>query len=69
MNSLTEDGLTKFSLPCLFGRRRECGEQLHEYLDNHFIHGFCGRDLGIDLEAIEEVPNRFEQISQGTVVI
>jgi len=68
-NSFTDDGLTKFSLFCLFGRRRECGEQLYENLDNHFIHGFCGRDLGIDLEAIEEVPNRFEQISQGTVVI
>ena len=26
-------------------------------------------DLGIDLQAIEEVPNRLEQISQGTVVI
>jgi hypothetical protein len=69
INSLTDDGLTKFSLLCLFGRRRECGEQLHENLDNHHIHGFCGRDLGIDLEAIEEVPNRFEQIGQCTVVI
>ena len=54
---LTSDRLTKFSLPCLFGRQRECGEQLNEYLDNHLIHGFCGRDLGIDLEAIEEVSN------------
>jgi hypothetical protein len=26
INSLTGDGLTKFSLLCLFGRRRECGE-------------------------------------------
>jgi hypothetical protein len=69
INSLTDDGLTKFSLLCLFGRQRECGEQLHEYLDNHLIHGFCGRDLGIDLEAIEEMSNRLEQIGQGTVVI
>ncbi len=69
INSLTDDGLTKFSLPYLFGRQRECGEQLHENLDNHFIHGFCGRDLGIDLEAIEEMSNRLEQIGQGTVVI
>ncbi len=69
INSLTDDGLTKFSLLYLFGRQRECGEQLHEDLDNHFIHGFCGRDLGIDLEAIEEVPNRLEQIGQCTVVI
>src|SRR6266576_3719244 len=51
------DGLTKFSLLYLFGRQRECGEQLHENLDNHLIHGLCGRDLGIDLEAIEEVSN------------
>jgi hypothetical protein len=62
INSLTDDGLTKLSLLCLFGRQRECGEQLHEYLNNHLIHGFCGRDLGIDLEAIEEMTNRLEQI-------
>ena len=66
---LTDDGLTKFSLLCLFGRQRECGKQLHEYLDNHLIHGFCGRDLGIDVEAIEEMSNRLEQIGQCTVVI
>ena len=59
---LTDDGLTKFSLLCLFGRERECGEQLHEYLDNHLIHGFCGRDLGIDPEAIEEMSHRLKQI-------
>ena len=69
MNPLSDDRLTKFSLLCLFGRQRECGEQLHEYLDNHLIHGFCGRDLGIDLEAIEEMSNRLEQIGQCTVVI
>ena len=57
MSSLTDDGLTKLPLLCLFGRQRECVEQLHENLDNHIIHGFCGRDLGIDLEAIEEVSN------------
>ena len=69
MNPLSDDRLTKFSLLRLFGRQRECGEQLHEYLDNHLIHRFRGRDLGIDIEAIEEVPNRLEQIGQGTVVI
>jgi hypothetical protein len=69
INSLTDGGLTKFSLLDLFGRQRECGEQLHKNLYNHLIHGFCGRDLGIDLEAIEEVPNRLEQIGQCTVVI
>ena len=63
------DGLTKFSLLRPFGRRRECGEQLHENLDNHLIHDFCGRDLGIDSEAIKEMPNRLEQIGQGAVVI
>ena len=69
MNSLTGDGLTKFSLLYLFRRQREYGEQLHEYLDNHLIHRFRGRDLGIDLEAIEEMSNRLKQISQCTVVI
>jgi hypothetical protein len=51
------DGLTKFSALYFFGRQRECGQQLHEYLYNHLIHGFCGRDLGIDPEAIEEMTN------------
>ena len=69
INSLTDDGLTEFSLLRLFGRQRECREQLHEYLDNHLIQGFCWRDLGIYFEAIEEVPDRLEQISQSTVVI
>ena len=69
INSLTDDGLTKFTLPYLFGRHRKYGEQLYENLDNHLIHGFRGRDLGIDLEAIEEVSNRLKQIGQGTVVI
>jgi hypothetical protein len=56
------------SFPC-FIRQRECGEQLHEYLDHHLAHGFCGRDLDIDLEAIEEVSNWLVQVDQGTVVI
>src|SRR6266852_7180925 len=41
IGSLIDDGLTEFSLLCLFGRRRECGEQLHKNLHNHLIHGFC----------------------------
>ena len=69
INSLTNDKLTEFSLLRLFGRQRQCGEQLHEYLDNYFIHGFSGRDLGIDFEATEEVSDRMEQTGKGTVVI
>ena len=57
MNSLTGDELTKFSLLYLFRRQRERGEELHENLDNHLIHGFRRRDLGIDLKAIEEMSN------------
>jgi len=69
MNFVTDDRLTKFSLRCLFGRQRECREQLHEDLENHLIHGFRGGDLGINIESIEEVSKRFKQIGQGTVVI
>ena len=39
MNSLTDDGLTELSLLRLFGCKYECGEQLHEYLDDHLIQG------------------------------
>jgi hypothetical protein len=69
MNSLTDDKLTKFSLLYLFGRCRECREQLRENLDNQFSHGFCGGNLGIDLQAIKKTSNRFEKIGQGTEVI
>ena len=70
INPLTDDELTKFSLLYLFGCERECGKQLHKNHDNRLTHGHCRRDLGIDLKAIdlEEVPNRIEQNSQGTVV-
>jgi hypothetical protein len=51
------------------GLRNLVAKQLHKYLDDHLIHGFCGRNLGIDLEANGEVSNRFKQIGQGTVVV
>ena len=55
------------SFPCFIsGRRRECGEQLHEYLDNHLVQGVCGSNLGVDFEAFEEVSNRLEKIGQDT---
>ena len=70
MNPFTDDdGLTKFPLFHLFRRQCQCGEQLHEYLDNHLFHGFCGRDIGVDLETIEEMSDGLEQIGQGAVVI
>ena len=68
MHSLTNDRLTESSPLYLFGRQRECGEQLHKYLDNHAIHSFCTRDIGIDLKAIEKVSNRLKQISQSIIV-
>src|SRR6267154_2388568 len=60
LNFVTDDRLTKFSLRCLFGRQRECVQQLHENLNNNLIHGICGMGLGIDLEAIEEMSHRLE---------
>lgn len=52
----------------LFSRQRDYGEQLHEYLDDHPIQSFCGRDVGIDFEVIESVSDPLEQIGQGAVV-
>ena|SRR5258707_6873489 len=65
---LTDEGLTESSLFYLFGCQRECGEQFHEYFNNHLVHSVCRRDLGIDFEAIEEVSNRLEQFGQSIVV-
>jgi hypothetical protein len=53
----------------LFGDHSERREQLHEYLDNHLSHPDCGRDLGINVEAKEEMLNRLEQIDQYIVAI
>jgi len=53
----------------LFGDHRERREQLHEYLDNHLGHSDCGRDLGINVEAMEEVFYRLEQIGQYIVAV
>jgi hypothetical protein len=64
---LAENGLTWFSLLDLFCHQRERGEQLHEYLDNHLSHSDRKADVGIDVEAIEKVFNRLEQISHCIV--
>ena len=42
----------------------EPGSRGSSPFEDHLIHGICGRDLGIDLEAIEEMSNRLEQIGQ-----
>ena len=65
----TNDALTKFSFLSLFGCQSERGEQLHEYLDNYFIHSYCRRYLGIGLEAVQEIFNRLEQVGQCIVVV
>jgi hypothetical protein len=54
---LTKDGLTWFSLLDFLGHQRKCGEKLHEYLDNYLGHGDSGRDLGIDVEAVQKLFN------------
>ena len=68
-NCINNDGLTKFSFLGLFGCQSGRGEQLHEYLDNHFIHSDCRRDLGICLKAIHEAVNRLEQVGQCIIVV
>ena len=55
------------SLFNLFGRKREGGEQLHQYFDRHLSHGDCMRNLGIDLEAIQKMFDRLELINEGIV--
>ena len=65
----TEDELTRFALFYLFGCQRKGGEQLREYLDNHLSHGDCLRGLVIDIEATEEVFDRFQQIDQCIVAV
>jgi hypothetical protein len=55
-----KDGLTWFSLFNLFGRQRESGEQLDEYLDKYLIHGVCRRYLGIDVKPLQKVIDRLE---------
>jgi hypothetical protein len=66
---LTDDGLTRFSLLDLFGNQREGREKFHEYLDNNLSHSDCRRDPGIDVEAVQKMFDRLEQIDQGIVTV
>ena len=56
------------SLFNLFGRKREGGEQLHQYLDRHLSHGDCMRNLSIDPKAVQKMFDRLEQINEGIVI-
>jgi len=49
-------------LPDLFGRECEGGEQLHQYLHNNLSHSFHRRDIGVDVEALQDVFYGFEQL-------
>ena len=53
----------------MFGRQRKGGEKLDEYLDNHLGHSYCRGDLRIDVEAIQKVFDRLEQVGQRIVAI
>ena len=51
----------------LFAHKCEDAEQLHQCLDKHLGHGDCRRDLGIDIEVIEKMFDRHEQINESIV--
>ena len=53
----------------MFRRQRKGGEQLYRYLDNESSHSACGKDLGIDVKAIQKAFNRFEQVDQCVVAV
>jgi hypothetical protein len=67
--TVTEGGLTRFSLLNMFGRQRKGGEQLHEYLDYDFSDTDCRRNTGINVEAPQKGFNHLEQIDNYIVAV
>ncbi len=61
------EGLAEPSLGDLLLRLRENGKQLDHYLDNHFGHQRSERNLGIDFETFEEIPDAFEELKESVV--
>ena len=61
-------GLTRPFLIYLFGHQGKRGQYFHHYFDGYLCHS-CGRrwDLGINIEADQEVFNRLEQINERII--
>jgi hypothetical protein len=59
---LTEPPL--LNLICRQGKHRE---QFDHYLDDNIGHYRGGRNRRIDLQALEEIPQAFEQIEKGVI--
>jgi uncharacterized protein YdeI (YjbR/CyaY-like superfamily) len=60
--AIDKSKLTWSSLLRLFSRQSEGGNQFHQYLHHHFRHRWCGRDPGINVKSVEEIPDALEQV-------
>jgi hypothetical protein len=49
----------------LLGRQGERRNQFHQYLHDHFRHCCCGRDPGVNIKPVEEIPDAFEQVDES----
>jgi hypothetical protein len=58
--------LSLLELLCCGG---ESGKKLHQYLDYHLVQGRRRRDLGINVETLEEVFDRFEQLEKPIMAV
>ena len=67
MNVSARDGLTGEFLLDLLGDQSDGGEQFHHDFDEYLSHGSCWGDFGIDVETIEEVFYRLEQVDERVV--
>jgi len=62
-----KDALTWSVLIYLFRREGKGGKQLHHYFHDYLHHGPCRRDSGIDIKAVHEVFDRFEQVNESII--
>ena len=62
-----QDELTKSTLPNLFGRKSEGGEQFHYYLHQNVFQGLRKGDLAIYTESAEELVEGREQIYKRVI--
>jgi hypothetical protein len=59
--------LTQSSLLDLPRCQSKSSENLHQYLYDNVRYGCCKRDLCIDVESVQEVPDGFEQVDKSII--
>ena len=64
---IVENGLTRPVLLDLFSYYCNGGKQFCHYSDDDFVHGTCRRDFVINLQVVQELFDRLEQVCERII--